>query len=161
MPYNFMHTLKHTEEPLAGSQNSGSTPSTLSMSSADTNIQNFLYTIWNLSVNMSALDKPQWKKLPSIWIHKNHLIDFTQNHRLSVLVWYLRGLIKAGMDGLNAVKRTYERLWSMAYRTWQISLSGVLQVSLEVTNVTTYHTRHLYDGILLVLYVAALVASGS
>ena len=34
------------------------------------------------------------------------------------------------------------------------SLCGVLQVSLEVT-------RHLYDGVLLVLYVAALVASGS
>ena len=56
----------------------------------------------------------------------------------------------------------------MADRTWQIehgvnfgSLSGVLQVSLEVTSVTTYHTRHLYDGVLLVLYVAALVASGS
>ena len=72
------------------------------------------------------------------------------------------------MHGLNAVERAYERLWSMAYRTWQIehgvifgSLSGVLQVSLEVTSVTTYHTRHLYDGVLLVLYVAALVASGS
>ena len=55
----------------------------------------------------------------------------------------------------------------MADRTWQIehgvnfgSLSGVLQVSLEVTSVTTYHTRHLYDGVLLVLYVAALVALG-
>ena len=41
------------------------------------------------------------------------------------------------------------------------SLCGVLQVSLEVTSVTTYRTRHLYDGVLLVLYVAALVASGS
>ena len=44
------------------------------------------------------------------------------------------------------------------YGLWQIehgvnfgSLSGVLQVSLEVTSVTTYHTRHLYDGVLLVL----------
>ena len=34
------------------------------------------------------------------------------------------------------------------------SLSGVLQVSLEVTSMTTNHTRHLYDGVLLVLYVA-------
>ena len=31
------------------------------------------------------------------------------------------------------------------------SLCGVLQVSLEVTSVTTYRTRHLYDGVLLVL----------
>ena len=56
------------------------------------------------------------------------------------------------MHILNAVERVYGRLWSMAYRTWQIEL---LQVSLEVTSV------HLYDGILLLLYVAALVASGS
>ena len=54
------------------------------------------------------------------------------------------------------------------YGLWQIehgvnfgSLGGVLQVSLEVTSVTTYRTRHLYDGVLLVLYVAALVVSGS
>ena len=53
----------------------------------------------------------------------------------------------------------------MADRTWQIEHRGefrlALQVSLEVTSVTTYRTRHLYDGVLLVLYVAALVASGS
>ena len=58
----------------------------------------------------------------------------------------------------------------MAGGLWQIehgrgvnfgSLCGVLQVSLEVTSVTTYRTRHLYDGVLLVIYVAALVASGS
>ena len=39
------------------------------------------------------------------------------------------------------------------------SLSGVLQVSLEVTSVTTYHTRHLYDGVLLVLYVGSLLCT--
>ena len=59
------------------------------------------------------------------------------------------------------------RVWAaMAYGRYNIgvnfgSLCGVLQVSLEVTSVTTYRTRHLYDGVLLVLYVAALVASGS
>ena len=44
------------------------------------------------------------------------------------------------------------------------SLSGVshgLRVPLEVTTVTSYHTSRVYDGALLVLYVAALVASGS
>ena len=50
----------------------------------------------------------------------------------------------------------------MAYRTWQIEHRGEFRLALEVTSVTTYyHTRHLYDGVLLVLYVAALVASGS
>ena len=53
----------------------------------------------------------------------------------------------------------------MADRTWQIEHRGefrlALRLSLEVTSVTTYRTRHLYDGVLLVVYVAALVASGS
>ena len=53
----------------------------------------------------------------------------------------------------------------MAYRTWQIEHRGEFRLALRcatsVTSVTTYHTRHLYDGVLLVLYVAALVASGS
>ena len=78
---------------------------------------------------------------------------------------YLCGRIKAGTHGLNAVERSYERLWSMAYRTWQIEHRGefrlALRLAIEVTSVTTCHTRHLYDGVLLVLYVAALVASGS
>ena len=57
-------------------------------------------------------------------------------------------------------------LWQIEHGRWNIgvnfgSLCGMLQVSLEVTSVTTYRTRHLYDGVLLVLYVAALVASGS
>ena len=55
------------------------------------------------------------------------------------------------MHGLNAVERAYERLWSMAYRTWQIEHRGEFRLTL----------RHLYDGVLLVLYMAALVASGS
>ena len=56
----------------------------------------------------------------------------------------------------------------MADRTWQIEHRGEFRLALrratsllEVTSVTTYRTRHLYDGVLLVLYVAALVASGS
>ena len=56
----------------------------------------------------------------------------------TIFVRYLRGRIKAGTHGLSAVERAYGRLWSMADRTWQI------QVSLEVTSVTTYRTRHLY-----------------
>ena len=35
-----------------------------------------------------------------------------------IFVRYLRGWIKAGTHGLNAVEHAYEWLWSMAYRTW-------------------------------------------
>ena len=85
-----------------------------------------------------------------------------------MLVRYLRGRIKAGTHGLSAVERAYGRLWSMADRTWQIEHRGEFRLALRrATSLprgnkrTTYRTRHLYDGVLLVLYVAALVASGS
>ena len=35
------------------------------------------------------------------------------------------------MHGLNAVERAYERLWSMAYRTWQIEHRGEFQLALR------------------------------
>ena len=78
-------------------------------------------------------------------------------------------MILAWADQSWNARSKYRRHARMSgYGLWQIehgvnfgSLSGMLQVSLEVTSVTTYHTRHLYDGVLLVLYVAALVASGS
>ena len=35
------------------------------------------------------------------------------------------------MHGLNAVERAYERLWSMAYRTWQIEHRGEFRLALR------------------------------
>ena len=58
-------------------------------------------------------------------------------------------------------------LWRIEHGGYNIgvnfgSLSGVLHTSLPRGNKRDYvYTRHLYDGVLLVLYVAALVASGS
>ena len=34
-------------------------------------------------------------------------------------------------QGLNAVERAYERLWSMAYRTWQIEHRGEFRLALR------------------------------
>ena len=42
-----------------------------------------------------------------------------------------RGRIKARMHGLNAVEHAYERLWSMAYRTWQIEHRGEFRLALR------------------------------
>ena len=57
------------------------------------------------------------------------LVDYTVS--TSLLVRYLRGRIKAGTHGLNAVERAYGRLWSMADRTWQIEHRGEFRLALR------------------------------
>ena len=62
--------------------------------------------------------------------HKRHMYILR-----NVYAWYthtqLRGRIKAGTHGLNAVERAYGWLWSMAYRTWQIEHRGEFRLALR------------------------------
>ena len=73
------------------------------------------------------------------------------------------------MHGLNAVEHAYERLWSMAYKTWQIEHRGEFWLALRrATSLPRGNKRDYVSYKTLVrwrfacvLYVAALVASGS